>query len=270
MRVIANVPIVTENRSNFDDYAYADDGFRFYNVPPKPYERTAVDKKEVVKTTGSSVPNLSSMIQATKIIEEAKNQEKGKKTKSEKRENRLANKKPKKNARKLFVKKDKNKEDKFFYPLTKLFKKDGKWFKKEKDGTNTEVETENVVQADPNFRFYNVTPKPSEPIAVDKTEVLKATGSSVPNWSSVFQATKMIQEAKNQGVLPIPIEKTNVTITNDGAFLNAEVQEKDKSLEDVKNDEKNKLTNTQKYIVWGLSALAVAVIGYAIYKYRRN
>jgi hypothetical protein len=172
---------------------------------------------------------------------------------------RLANKKPKKNARKLFSKKDKAEEEKFFYPLTKLFKKDGKWFKKERDGSTSEVEDKNVVITK-DSQGTNT--------AVDKIEIQKATGGGAVNWQmALMQGLQRVKEAQSKGYLPIAVDEEKVTLTDGGAFLDDEVQDKDKPLEDVKKDEKNVLTKNQKYLIWGLGAVAVGIIGFAIYRY---
>jgi hypothetical protein len=182
---------------------------------------------------------------------------------AEKREGRkakrLANKKPKKNARKLFSKKDKAGEEKFFYPLSKLFKKEGKWFKKERDGSTSKVKDENVVTTKDNQGTIT---------AVDNTEIQKATGSGAVNWQmALMQGIERVKDAQSKGYLPIAVDEEKVTITDDGAFLDDEIQDKDKPLKDVKNDEKNTLTKTQKYLIWGLGAVAVGIIGFAIYRY---
>ena len=167
---------------------------------------------------------------------------------------------------KLFSKKDKTGEEKFFYPLSQLFQKAGKWFKKERDGSESEVKPENVVKTDPNFRFFNV--KPTTPIAVDKTEIQKVSGGGAVNWQmALMQGMERLKDAQSKGVLPMPVADENVTITDDGAFLDDEIQDKNKPLKDVKDDEKNTLTKTQKYLIWGLGAVAVGIIGYAIYRY---
>jgi hypothetical protein len=233
MRVLANVPIIEVNDS-FDGYSYADN-------KAKKEKRV---KKPLFKEDG--------FFSTTK--------------REERKAKRLANKKPKKNARKLFSKKDKAGEEKFFYPLSKLFKKEGKWFKKERDGSDSEVKPENVVTTDPNFRFFNV--KPTTPIAVDKTEIQKVSGGGAVNWQmALMQGMERLKDAQSKGVLPMPVADEKVTITDDGAFLDDEIQDKDKPLKDVKNDEKNTLTKTQKYLIWGLGAVAVGIIGYAIYRY---
>jgi len=231
MRIVANVPIIEVN-DNFDAYS---------NAKGEGKKRV---KKPLFKEDG--------FFSAEK--------RKGRKAK------RLANKKPKKNARKLFSKKDKAGEEKFFYPLSKLFKKEGKWFKKERDGSDSEVKSENVVTTDSNFRFFNV--KPTTPIAVDKTEITKVSGSGAVNWQmALMQGMERIKDAQSKGILPMPVADENVTITDDGAFIDDEIQDKDKPLKDVKNDEKNTLTKTQKYLIWGLGAVAVGIIGFAIYRY---
>jgi hypothetical protein len=231
MRIVANVPIIEVN-DNFDAYS---------NAKGEGKKRV---KKPLFKEDG--------FFSAEK--------REGRKAK------RLANKKPKKNARKLFSKKDKAGEEKFFYPLSKLFKKEGKWFKKERDGSDSEVKSENVVTTDSNFRFFNV--KPTTPIAVDKTEITKVSGSGAVNWQmALMQGMERIKDAQSKGILPMPVADENVTITDDGAFIDDEIQDKDKPLKDVKNDEKNTLTKTQKYLIWGLGAVAVGIIGFAIYRY---
>jgi hypothetical protein len=233
MRVVANVPIIEVNDS-FDGYSYADNKAK---------------KEKRVKPVKTDKQGFFS-----------------KEKREERKAKRLANKKPKKNARKLFSKKDKAGEEKFFYPLSKLFKKEGKWFKKERDGSDSEVKPENVVTTDPNFRFFNV--KPTTPIAVDKTEIQKVSGGGAVNWQmALMQGMERLKDAQSKGVLPMPVADENVTITDDGAFLDDEIQDKDKPLKDVKDDEKNTLTKTQKYLIWGLGAVAVGIIGYAIYRY---
>lgn len=197
----------------------------------------------------------------------SKESQKERRTKRQERKaKRLANKKPKRNARRLFSRKERDGKESFFYPLSKLFKKDGKWFKREKDGSNSEVKTENVVQT---TIPPTIQGQPSVPIAVDKSEVQKATGGFSTNWQmGLVQGLERVQEAQNQGVLPIFVPETNVTITDNGAFIDNEVQEKSEPIKDVKIEEKNALTNTQKYLVWGIGIVAVLVIGYAVYKYR--
>jgi len=231
MRVVADVPII-EIGSNFDAYS---------NAKGEGKKRV---KKPLFKKDG--------------FFSEAK--------RKERKAKRLANKKPKKNARKLFSKKDKTGEEKFFYPLSQLFQKAGKWFKKERDGSESEVKTENVVKTDPNFRFFNS--KPTTPIAVDKTEIQKVFPSGNVNWQmALMQGMEKLKEAQSQGILPLPVNEDKVTITDNGAFIDDEVQDNDKPLQDVKKDEKNTLTKTQKYLIWGLGAVAVGIIGYAIYRY---
>ena len=222
MRVVANVPIIEVNDS-FDGYSYAND-------KAKKEKRV---KKPLFKEDG--------FFSATK--------------REERKAKRLANKKPKKNARKLNSKKDKAGIERFFYPLSILFKKDGKWKKRERDGSETEVEDKNVL-------------KTSDNIAVDKVEVEKTTGSGAVNWQmALFQGLDRLKDAQSKGMLPIAVDEDNVTITDDGAFLDSEIQDKNKPLEDVKKDEKNTLTKTQKYLIWGLGAVAVGIIGYAVYRY---
>lgn len=222
MRVVANVPIIEVNES-FDGYSYAND-------KAKKEKRV---KKPLFKEDG--------FFSATK--------------REERKAKRLANKKPKKNARKLNSKKDKAGIERFFYPLSILFKKDGKWKKRERDGSETEVEDKNVL-------------KTSDNIAVDKVEVEKTTGSGAVNWQmALFQGLDRLKDAQSKGMLPIAVDEDNVTITDDGAFLDSEIQDKNKPLEDVKKDEKNTLTKTQKYLIWGLGAVAVGIIGYAVYRY---
>lgn len=222
MRVVANVPIIEVNDS-FDGYSYADNKAK---------------KEKRVKTNKTKKDGFFS---ATK--------------REERKAKRLANKKPKKNARKLNSKKDKAGIERFYYPLSILFKKDGKWKKRERDGSETEVEDKNVL-------------KTSDNIAVDKVEVEKTTGGGAVNWQmALMQGMERLKDAQSKGMLPIAVDEEKVTITDDGAFLNDEVQEKNKPLEDVKKDEKNTLTKTQKYLIWGLGAVAVAIIGYAVYRY---
>jgi hypothetical protein len=238
MRVISNAPIM--EISDFDGYSNADD--------------KAVKEKK----------NRSYKGALTKVFSEDKKTER-KSKREDRKAKRLANKKPKKNARKLFSKKDSSGDEKFFYPLSKLFKKDGKWFKKERDGSNSEVKPENVVTTDPNFRFFNV--KPTTPISVDKTEVEKVVGSGAVNWQmSLMQGMERLKEAQSKGVLPMPVDEEKMTITDEGGFLDDEVQDKDKPLEDVKKDEKNELTKNQKYLVWGIGIVAVGIIAFALYK----
>lgn len=231
MRVISNAPIM--EISGFDGYSNADD--------------KAVKEKK----------NRSFKGALTKVFSEDKKTER--KSKREQRKaKRLANKKPKKNARKLFSKKDSSGDEKFFYPLSKLFKKDGKWFKKERDGSSSEVEDKSVV-----------TTKDSQgtTTAVDKTEIEKVTGGGAVNWQmALMQGLQRVTEAQSKGYLPIAVNEEKVTITDEGGYLDDEVQDKDKPLEDVKKDEKNVLTKNQKYLVWGIGILAVGIIGFALYK----
>jgi hypothetical protein len=240
MRVITNVPIITENTSNccgtssFDDFSYVND-------KPK--------KEKRAKEVKSSKQGFFS-------------EEKRKERKSK----RLANKKPKKNARKLFSKKDKTGEEKFFYPLTKLFKKDGKWFKKHKDGTTSEVKDKDVIKPDPSFRFYDVKTSSSEELAIDKNEVQKVTGNVANYTQNLIQGLKQFKPSEISNVLPIAVDDEKVTITDEGAFLDEEVQDKNKPTEDVKKDEKNKLTKNQKYLLYGIGVVAVGLIGFALYK----
>jgi len=226
MRVISNAPIM--EISNFDGYSNADD--------------KAVKEKKNRSLKGA----------LTKVFSEDKKTER-KSKRDERKAKRLKNKTAKKNARELITK-----EDKFFYPLTKLFKKDGKWFKKERDGSTSEVEDKNVV-----------TTKDSQgtTTAVDKVEIEKATGSGAVNWQmALMQGLQKVKEAQSKGYLPIAVNEEKVTITDGGAFLDDEVQDKDKPLEDVKKDEKNELTKNQKYLVWGIGIVAVGIIGFALYK----
>jgi hypothetical protein len=231
MRVISNAPIM--EISGFDGYSNADD--------------KAVKEKKNKSLKGA----------LTKVFSEEKKTER-KSKREERKAKRLANKKPKKNARKLFSKKDSSGDEKFFYPLSKLFKKDGKWFKKERDGSSSEVEDKNVV-----------TTKDSQgtTTAVDKTEIQKVTGGGAVNWQmALMQGLQRVTEAQSKGYLPIAVDEEKVTITDGGAFLDDEVQDKDKPLEDVKKDEKNALTKNQKYLVWGIGIVAVGIIGFALYK----
>jgi len=231
MRVISNAPIM--EISDFDGYSNADD--------------KAVKEKK----------NRSFKGALTKVFSEDKKTERKSKRKDRKAK-RLANKKPKKNARKLFSKKDSSGDEKFFYPLSKLFKKDGKWFKKERDGSSSEVEDKNVV-----------TTKDSQgtTTAVDKTEIQKVTGGGAVNWQmALMQGLQRVTEAQSKGYLPIAVDEEKVTITDEGGYLDDEVQDKDKPLEDVKKDEKNVLTKNQKYLVWGIGIVAVGIIGFALYK----
>ncbi len=188
---------------------------------------------------------------------------------ADRKKKREANKKPKNNAKKLIEKKDNSGLVKFYYPLTLLFSKEGKWFKKHPDGSTAEVKSENVLKSDPTFRFFNTKSSSStEPIAVDKIEVTKATGSGAINWQSALaQGMERVKEAQSLGMLPIPVLDENVTITDQGAYVNEEIQDKNTPAQDVKNDEKNKLTSNQNYLIWGIVVVAVGVIGFAIYKY---
>ena len=222
MRVVANVPIIEVNDS-FDGYSYADNKAK---------------KEKRVKTDKTKKDGFFS---ATK--------------REERKAKRLANKKPKKNARKLNSKKDKAGIERFYYPLSILFKKDGKWKKRERDGSETEVEDKNVL-------------KTSDNIAVDKVEVEKTTGGGAVNWQmALMQGMERLKDAQSKGMLPIAVNEDKVTITDDGAFLDDEIQDKNKPLEDVKKDEKNTLTKTQKYLIWGIGFVAVGIIGYAVYRY---
>ena len=81
------------------------------------------------------------------------------------------------------------------------------------------------------------------------------------------QGLAKVKDAIDKGYLPFPVKNEKVTKTDEGDFLNDEVQDKDKPLEDVKKDEKNVLTKTQKTLVWGIGIVAVGIIGYALYKY---
>jgi hypothetical protein len=227
MRVISNAPIM--EISGFDGYSNADD--------------KAVKEKKNRSLKGA----------LTKVFSEDKKTER-KSKRDERKAKRLKNKTAKKNARELITK-----EDKFFYPLTKLFKKDGKWFKKERDGSTSEVEDKNVVITK-DSQGTNT--------AVDNTEIQKATGGGAVNWQmALMQGLQRVKEAQSKGYLPIAVDEEKVTITDDGAYIDDEVQDKDKPLKDVKNDEKNTLTKTQKYLIWGLGAVAVGIIGFAIYRY---
>jgi len=231
MRVISNAPIM--EISDFDGYSNADD--------------KAVKEKKNRSLKGA----------LTKVFSEDKKTERRSK-REERKAKRLANKKPKKNARKLFSKKDSSGDEKFFYPLSKLFKKDGKWFKKERDGSSSEVEDKNIV---------TTKDDKGTTTAVDKTEIQKATGSGAVNWQmALVQGLQRVKEAQSMGFLPIAVNEEKVTITDGGAFLDDEVQDKDKPLEDVKKDEKNVLTKNQKYLVWGIGIVAVGIIGFALYK----
>jgi hypothetical protein len=233
MRVVANAPIIEVNDS-FDGYSYADN-------KSKKDKRV---KKPLFKEDG--------FFSATKR-EERKVEREGNRT--DRKLTRAMDKKAKKNARQLTSKKDKAGIEKFFYPLSILFKKDGKWKKRERDGSETEVEDKNVL-------------KTSDNVAVDKVEVEKTTGGGAVNWQmALMQGMERLKDAQSKGMLPIAVDEEKVTITDSGAFLNDEVQDKNKPLEDVKKDEKNTLTKTQKYLIWGLGAVAVGIIGYAVYRY---
>jgi hypothetical protein len=242
MRVISNAPIM--EISGFDGYSNAD-------------SKGVKEKKE--KSLKGTLTKLFSEDKKTeRKSKEDRNGFFSKASRVDRKLTRQMNKKAKKNARPLITKKEKSGEDKFFYPLSKLFKKDGKWFKKERDGSTSEVEDKNVV-----------TTKDSQgtTTSVDKTEIQKATGGGAVNWQmALMQGLQRVTEAQSKGYLPIAVDEEKVTITDGGAFLNDEVQDKDKPLEDVKKDEKNVLTKNQKYLVWGIGIVAVGIIGFALYK----
>jgi len=257
MRVITNSPIINEATSNccgnssFEGYSNANE----------------------METKGSKLFSKSKSTKKGFFSTEAKE------TRSEKRALRKAStlttkdgKKPKRNAKNILVKKDKTGKERFFYPLSKLFKKDGKWFKRTKDKKVVEVKSTDVV---------TTTKADGSVIVVDKNEVAKATGMPVDSVTPlavekvVTAVPQTDTDAKTAGaetgtpptepVVTLEVPKEKVEMTADGnVFLEADTQKTNEPTKDA--SDKPEMSKTQKTILWTVGIVAIGAIAYAVYR----
>ena len=257
MRVITNSPVFTEGNSGFEGYSNAND------KESKP-ARTRTPKTRTPKTKTEKTGVFSQEAKDSRAQNRAIRKSNRLQKKSEK--------KPKRNAKQILVKKDKTGRERFYFPLSKLFKKDGKWFKRTKDNKVVAVEATNVV---------TTTKSDGTTVTVDKNEVAKATGmpvSAVTPLAVQKIVTSIPQtdaDAKTSGtetgtpvtepVVTLEVPETKVEMTGDGnVFLTTDTQDVKEPTKEV--SDKPEMSKTQKTILWAVGIIAVGVIGYAVYR----
>jgi hypothetical protein len=257
MRVITNSPVFTEGNSGFEGYSNAND-----KEPKAPKTRTPKTRTPKAKTEKTGVFSQES--------KDARAQNRA--TRKSNRLQKKSEKKPKRNAKQILVKKDKTGKERFYFPLSKLFKKDGKWFKRTKDNKVVAVEATNVV---------TTTKADGTTVTVDKNEVAKATGmpvSAVTPLAVQKIVTSIPQtdaDAKTSGaetgtpvtepIVTLEVPEAKVEMTGDGnVFLEADTQDVKEPTKDA--SDKPEMTKTNKIILWSVGIVAVGLIGYAVYR----
>jgi hypothetical protein len=263
MRVITNNPVFTEGNSGFEGYSNADDKMPIL----KPSTISNLGKPTTLAGTKAKKEKKGVFSQESKDLR-AEN----KATRKSNRLQKKTEKKPKRNAKQILVKKDKTGKERFHFPLSKLFKKDGKWFKKTKDNKVVAVDASNVVTT---VKADGTT------IAVDKNEIAKATGMPVGAVTPLAVqkvVTTMPQTdadtkvsatetgtPPNEPVVTVEVPESKVEMTADGnVFLEADTQDVKEPTKDA--SDKPEMSKTQKVVLWSVAVVAVSVIGYAIYR----
>lgn len=175
-----------------------------------------------------------------------------KQRRSERKAKRL-DKKPKKNAKKLtiFKKAGGDGTERYLFDLSKL--KRGQ--KKKKDGSVAEVKKENVAV---------VTNKATgEKVELDKREISNATGIPQAKLTQpqIEKAVVVNPETKE---LSIEVPDARVEMANDGeVYVSTDIQDVKEELKDVDDD---KLSKTQKIVLWSVGGVALLLVGYLVYK----
>lgn len=181
---------------------------------------------------------------------------------------RNSNRKAKRNAKKLILIKTQGRE-KYFFPISRV--RLGK--KKYKDGTESEIAKENQI---------NVSTSTGEMVTVDKVEVSKALGidpnqvtpavvqsqvSVIPQNVAMEQgASAEVVQQSNEPVIALNVPENLVETAGDGElYVTTDLQNTSEKDKDVKDEEKG-LTKTQKIVLWSAGVVALAIVGYLIYK----
>jgi hypothetical protein len=273
MRVITNSPIVTESTSerigssNFEGFSNADDSRkRLFGKKSTSSDSTSENKEKF----GTKVKDFFS----ESARSERQSSRAERKTKRQtKRLKRREDRKPKRNARKLVVL-DAGGNEMTFYPLSPLVFKNGKWYKRKLvTGTDGKPTYEwKVVESKNILRRKN---KRGQTVAIDKTEVEKASGTTLTNEEAVKKVGDLppptntenqqaITEAGNasQGAF-VPTDNTVVAGDNN-VFLEEDTQPLTEPTKEA--TETPQMSRTQKIVLWSVGIVALGVIGYAVYR----
>jgi hypothetical protein len=281
MRVITNVPIITENTSNccgtssFDDFSYVNDKPKNENLSAvQDYLKNQKSarqnfRKESVTDILTNKTNVKDIRRGNRASNRDNRQvERTKRIQA--RFTRKANRKALKNAKKLTLVSTAGR-DKFYFPLSRV--RLGK--KKYKDGLEVVVKSEDQVTA--------IDPKTQQIAVFDKVEI--ATAINKPNSEvSKQEAQKLINalpsdevnkqntksetgDTANENTFGVLVDDSNVEVVADGEpYVKSQTQDSQEKDKDVKDKEKNKLTKNQKYLLYGIGVVAVGLIGFALYK----
>lgn len=267
MRVITNNPVFTEGNSGFEGYSNIEDKMPIL----KPTSvASSTGNKSLAGNKSSKKSDKSPSKIATYLSKDSRAERKS--TRKSNRLQKKSDKKPKRNAKQILVKKDKTGKERFYFPLSKLFKKDGKWFKRTKDNKVVAVDAINVV---------TTTKADGTTVTVDKNEVAKATGMPV-NAVTPLAVQKIVTpipqtdaDTKTSGaetgtpvtepVVALEVPEAKVEMTGDGnVFLETDTQDVKEPTKDA--SDKPEMSKTQKTILWSVGIVAVGVIAYAVYR----
>ena len=186
--------------------------------------------------------------------------------KQQSRDLKRANRKAKRNAKRL-IRMEKQGKKKFFYPLTKIFGKK----KKYKDGSTIEVPAENTVV---------VSTNDGRTASLDKTEIAKALNIpesqvtpakvqevvvNVPQ-ASAGPAANETGTPSGEPVLAIPVKDEDVTIADDGsAYLSDDTQSQNEELKNVADDDKEAQKKKKIGKIILISGVVIIVLGAVVY-----
>lgn len=167
-----------------------------------------------------------------------------------------AERKAKRNAKKLLKKKDASGKDNFFFPLSRLKKESQKIVKTEQDGTQTVIPQQQIVQA-PNgdiFDKIEISKATSMPLNLINSNSITALITFLPNTSSFSNLTS------TNSIPTIKVKEGNFVETEDGEmYLKDDV--------DSMESENNGSNKTLKIVGISLGVLLVGgTIAYLIHK----
>lgn len=268
MRVITNVPIITENKSSCCGMSSFDNEGQVKNyLGAEKSKRKSFQKEYLGDVLADKSQGKDSRRQ--RLTEKREARQLARSERKEARFQRNLQRKAKKNSKRLALIKTQGKE-RYFFPVNRL--RLGK--KKYKDGTQAEIKKEDQL---------SIVAPSGENVVVDRQEVAKAIGTApsnvtqsdaqriittLPTNTAVEQNMALeVSQTTNEPVLAVQVPDTNVEANANGElYVTTDLQNVNEEVKDVKEEEQG-LSKNQKYLIWGIGIVAIGIIGYAVYRY---
>jgi hypothetical protein len=266
---------VSTNLSDYDDSLGDDmnnDEFSFASGKVKDYfAKQKKDKKpfrEEYVTDVLANRETEKTERRTRLAQRREARQLARSERKEARFQRNANRKAKRNSKKLVLIKKQGKE-RYFFPISRI--RLGK--KKYKDGSESTI---------PQNEQVNITAPNGENIVVNKREIARALGvptskltpleiqraiTVIPQSVAVQQGVNTeVNQNVNEPVIAVNVPDNNVETAGDGElYLTDDLQNTEDELIDVAAEERG-LTKNQKIVLWTGLGLATLLLGYVVYK----